>query len=195
MLLDAGYGNNSELRTDITALDLPYVAGIVPTTTVWAPVTEPLPPKKWSGHGRRPTRLRRDAKPRPVSVKEFALGLSKRTWRTIEWREGTAEPLTSRFARMRVRAAHGDDQRSECRAPEWLSIEWPKGEDAPTKYWLSTLADNIPFDRLVDIAKLRWRIERDYQELKQEVGLGHSRGEDGAASITTPRCATQPTDS
>jgi len=175
-LLDAGYGNNSELRTEITAMELVYVAGIVPTTTVWAPGTGPLPPKKWSGHGRRPKRLRRDARHRPVSVKELALGLSKRTWRTIEWREGTAEPLTSRFARVRVRAAHGDDQRTECRAPEWLLIEWPKGEDEPTKYWLSTLADDIAFDRLVDIAKLRWRIERDYQELKQEVGLGHFEG-------------------
>jgi SRSO17 transposase len=176
VLLDAGYGNNSELRTDITALDLTYVAGIVPTTTVWAPGTGPLPPKKWSGHGRRPTRLRRDARHRPVSVKELALGLSKRAWRTIEWREGTAEPLTSRFARVRIRAAHGDDQRTECRAPEWLLIEWPKGEDVPTKYWLSTLAQDIAFPRLVDIAKLRWRIERDYQELKQEVGLGHFEG-------------------
>jgi SRSO17 transposase len=175
-LLDAGYGNNSELRTEITAMELIYVAGIVPTTTVWAPGTGPLPPKKWSGHGRRPTRLRRDARHRPVSVKELALGLSKRTWRTIEWREGTAEPLTSRFARVRVRAAHGDDQRTECRTSEWLLIEWPKGEDEPTKYWLSTLADDIAFDRLVDIAKLRWRIERDYQELKQEVGLGYFEG-------------------
>jgi len=174
--LDAGYGNNSELRTEVTAMELTYVAGIVPTSTVWAPGTGPLPAKKWSGHGRRPTRLRRDARHRPVSVKELALGLSKQAWRTIEWREGTAEPLTSRFARVRVRAAHGDDQRTECRAPEWLLIEWPKGEDVPTKYWLSTLAQDIAFPRLVDLAKLRWRIERDYQELKQEVGLGHFEG-------------------
>ena len=66
-------------------------------------------------------------------------------------------------------------QRTECRASEWLLIEWPRGEE-PTKYWLTTLADDIAFDRLVDIAKLRWRIERDYQELKQEVGLGHFEG-------------------
>ena len=55
-------------------------------------------------------------------------------------------------------------------------MEWPEGEDAPTRYWLSTLPKNIAFDRLVDTAKLRWRIERDYQELKQEVGLGHYEG-------------------
>jgi SRSO17 transposase len=146
------------------------------TTTLWAPGTAPLPPKRWSGRGRPTTRLGRDAGHQPISAKELALGLSKRAWRTIEWREGTAEPLASRFARVRVRVAHRDDQRAHPRAQEWLLIEWPKGEAEPTKYWLSTLADDIAFDRLVDLAKLRWRIERDYQELKQEVGLGHFEG-------------------
>jgi SRSO17 transposase len=175
-LFDAGYGNNSVFRSEVTALGLTYVAGIVPTTTVWADGTAPLPPKRWSGRGRRPTRLRRDAKHRPVAVKELALSLSRRAWRTIEWREGSAAPLASRFARVRVRIAHRDEQRSEPHAPEWLLIEWPKGEKEPTKYWLSTLPADIAFDRLVDLAKLRWRIERDYQELKQEVGLGHFEG-------------------
>jgi SRSO17 transposase len=175
-VLDAGYGNNSELRADITALDLTYVAGILSTTTAWAPGTRPLAARKWSGRGRPPTRLRRDAKHQPTSVKELALRLPKRAWRTVQWREGAAEPLASRFARVRVRIAHRDDQRADLRPQEWLLIEWPRGEAAPTKYWLSTLADDIAFDRLVDIAKLRWRIERDYQELKQEVGLGHFEG-------------------
>jgi len=176
VLLDAGYGNNSELRTEITTLDLTYVAGILSTTTVWAPGTAPLPPKRWSGRGRPTTRLRRDAKHQPVAVQELALGLSQRAWRTIEWREGTAAPLVSRFARLRVGVAHRDDQRADPGPPEWLLIEWPKGEAEPTKYWLSTLPDDITFDRLVDLAKLRWRIERDYQELKQEVGLSHFEG-------------------
>jgi SRSO17 transposase len=175
-LLDAGYGNNSELRAEITALDLRYVAGILSTTTVWAPGTGPLPPKRWSGQGRPPTRLRRDGKHQPISVKELALGLSKRAWRRIEWREGSAEPLASRFARVRIRVAHRDDQRADLRGLEWLLIEWPKDEAEPTKYWLSTLPAAIAFDCMVDLAKLRWRIERDYQELKQEVGLGHFEG-------------------
>ena len=80
VLLDAGYGNNSELRADITALDLTYVAGILSTTTVWLPGTAPLPPKRWSGRGRPTTRLRFDGRRQPVSVKELALGLSKRAW-------------------------------------------------------------------------------------------------------------------
>jgi SRSO17 transposase len=176
VLMDSAYGNNSDLRADITALGLSYVVGILSNTTVWAPDTGPLPAKKWSGRGRLPKLLRRDAKHRPVSVKELALGLPKRAWHTIEWREGTAERLRSRFARVRVRVARRDFERSESRAEEWLLIEWPEGEKEPTKYWLSTLPEDITAQRLVYVAKLRWRIERDYQELKQEVGLGHFEG-------------------
>ena len=176
VLMDAGYGNNSELRADITALGLTYVAGILSTTTVWAPGTGPLPAKKWSGIGRPPTLLRRDGKHQPISVKELALGLPKRAWRVVKWREGSAEWLSSRFARVRVRAARRDFKLTESRPEEWLLIEWPEGEKEPTKYWLSNLPKDIAFRQLVDIAKLRWRIERDYQELKQEVGLGHFEG-------------------
>jgi SRSO17 transposase len=176
VLMDAAYGNNSDLRADITALRLAYVVGILSNTTVWAPGTGPLPAKKWSGRGRPPKRLRRNAEHWPVSVKDLALGLSKRAWRTIEWREGSAERLSSRFARVRVRVARRDEKRTESRPEEWLLIEWPKGEKEPTKYWLSTLPKDITFPRLVDLAKLRWRIERDYQDLKQEVGLGHFEG-------------------
>ena len=112
----------------------------------------------------------------PISVKELALGLPDEAWRVIEWREGTNDVLEGRFARVRVHAAHRDNLRSELRPEEWLVIEWPETEAEPTKYWLSTLPEDIPFDRLVDAIKLRWRIERDYQELKQEVGLGHYEG-------------------
>jgi len=176
VLMDAGYGCNTSLRTGISALALCYVAGILSQTCVWAPGRAPLPPKKWSGRGRHPKLIRRDDKHQPVAVKELALGLPRRAWRTIEWREGTAEWLSSRFARVRVRAAHHDYKLTDSRPEEWLLIEWPKGEDEPTKYWLSTLPAKISFRDLVDTAKLRWRIERDYQELKQEVGLGHYEG-------------------
>jgi SRSO17 transposase len=176
VLMDAGYGCNTALRTGISALELHYVAGILPNTSVWASGTGPLPPKKWSGNGRPPKLIRRDDKHRPISVKELALGLPKRAWRTIVWREGTTDLLSSRFARVRIRAAHCDYNLTEGRSEEWLLIEWPKGEDAPTKYWLSTLPQDTTFRSLVDMTKLRWRIERDYQELKQEVGLGHYEG-------------------
>ena len=128
------------------------------------------------GRGRRPKLIRRDDKHQPISVKELALGLRKRAWRTIKWREGSSDWLCSRFARVRVRAAHHDYKLSESRPEEWLLIEWPEGEKEPTKYWLSNLPKDITFRALVDLTKLRWRIERDYQELKQEVGLGHFEG-------------------
>jgi len=109
-----------------------------------------------------------------MTAEVLARGLPQRAWKTITWREGSAEPLRSRFARVRVRARGEGCTHNE---PEgWLLIEWPKGETAPTKYWLSSLPRNIAFDRLVDITMMRWRIERDYQDLKQEVGLGHFEG-------------------
>ena len=166
-LMDPAYGNDARLRISITALQLNYVAGILSKTLVWAPGTGPQP-------GHRPSHRGRRAAPDLISVKDLALAQPATAWRTIRWREGTNDWLTSRFARVRVRVAH----RHLTAAPveEWLLIEWPQGEEAPTKYWLSTLAEDISFRALVDIAKLRWRIERDYQELKQEIGLGHYEG-------------------
>ena len=93
VLMDAGYGTDTDLRTSVTALGLSYVAGIQPQTSVWAPGTGPWPPKNWSGQGRPPKLLRRDGKHQPISVKKLALGLPTRAWRKVTWREGTAEPL------------------------------------------------------------------------------------------------------
>src|SRR3954469_23180895 len=176
ILMDAGYGSDTQLRTDVTALGFPYVAGILSNTSVWAQGTAPLPPKPWSGRGRPPKLMRRDGEHQPTSVKALALALGPAAWTEICWREGAAGRLTSRFARVRVRAAHRDYWLGELRPEEWLLIEWPEGEKEPTKYWLSTLPEDISFERLVELAKLRWRIERDYQDLKQELGLGHFEG-------------------
>ena len=151
LLIDASYGSNSRLRSGVSALGLSYVAAIVATVKVRAA----------SDHGGLEQRM---------SVKQLALSLPKHAWRTITWREGTNERLSSRFARVRVRTA------PIRRASGTLLIEWPEGESEPTKYWLSTLDKNISFRRLVDFAKMRWRIERDYQDLKQEIGLGHYEG-------------------
>jgi SRSO17 transposase len=155
VLMDASYGSNADLRGGVSALALSYVAGIIDWIKV-QPVRDGITSKE------------------RVSVKELALSLPKHAWRTITWREGSATKLSSRFARVRVRTApiRGASQRGE----ETLLIEWPKDAPEPTKYWLSTLDPKIPFRRLVDLAKMRWRIERDYQELKQEIGLGHYEG-------------------
>jgi SRSO17 transposase len=155
VLMDASYGSNSALRAGISALALSYVAGVVPTIKVCAV-------------------SKRDVLGRRKSVKELALSLPKHAWRTITWREGTNDRLCSRFARVQVHTA--PIRRAAERAEETLLIEWPEGEAEPTKYWLSTVDKNISLRQLVDTAKMRWRVERDYQELKQEVGLGHYEG-------------------
>jgi SRSO17 transposase len=94
----------------------------------------------------------------------------------VEWREGTNAKLSSRFAALRVRAAHRDEGHRALRKEQWLLIEWPGGQTEPTKYWLSTLPATTQLSELVETAKMRWRIERDYQELKQEFGLSHYEG-------------------
>lgn len=108
----------------------------------------------------------------PVSVEQLARELPAQAWRTVSWREGTAGPLSSRFARVRVRAAH----RNQARDEEWLIIEWAEGADEPTHYWFSNLPKSLPWQAMIDTVMGRWRIERDYQELKQELGLGHYEG-------------------
>jgi len=176
VLMDPAYGNDSKLRAGIGELGLTYVAGILPTTMVWRPGEAPLPPAPRSGRGRPARRLRRDETHRPVAAKTLALELATDAWQQITWRDGSNTPLTSRFARWRVRPAHDDAKRSEPAAEEWLLIEWPEGEAEPDHYWLCTLPADTALERMVDQAKLRWRIERDYLELKQEVGLGHYEG-------------------
>lgn len=154
-LMDAGYGANTALREGITALGLSYVAGILPHTTVWAPGIEPPRPKAWSGRGRPPKLMRRSARHRPVQVKDLALSLPAKAWRTIRWREGSADWLSSRFARIRVRPAHRDYNLTTARPEEWLLIEWPKGEDEPIKYWLSTLPEDIALNRPGNLGGIR----------------------------------------
>jgi SRSO17 transposase len=144
--------------------------------TVWAPGTQPLPARTWSGRGRRTKLLRRDGNVKPVKVSELAKSLARRAWKTVRWRQGTKGDLVSRFAAVRIRPSHRDYWRAEPWPEEWLLVEWPEGEDAPAKYWLSTLPAGTPIATLVDTAKLRWRIERDFQDLKQEIGLDHYEG-------------------
>jgi len=176
VLADPAYGNDTGFRQAVAKLELNYVLGIQSTTTVWPPGTQPLPAPEYSGRGRPANRVRRDAEHAPVSAKQLALSLPARIWKTVTWREGTRHPLRSRFAAVRIRAAHRDHKLTQPREPEWLLIEWPRGESEPRKYWMSNLAKNIRLRDLVALAKQRWIIERDYEELKQELGLGHFEG-------------------
>jgi SRSO17 transposase len=174
LLADAGYGNDSTFRDSLTALDIPYAVGVSNDMTAWPPGITPLPPKKWNGRGRRPTNLRRNARRKPLSVKKIAMSLPAEAYKTVKWREGTSKELSSRFAAVRVRAAQKETKKQ--RSEEWLIIEWPENEKEPTKYILSTLSDSMDLAELVRIAHLRWRIERDFQELKDELGLNHFEG-------------------
>ena len=117
VLMDAGYGANTDLRMDIAALGLSYVAGILPNTTVWAPGLAPLRPKTWSGRGRPPKLIRRDRNHQPISVKQLAVGLPAKAWRTIAWREGSAETAVLAFC---------SDTRS-CRPSRLQSHQEPPG--------------------------------------------------------------------
>lgn len=177
VLGDAGFGVVTAFRDGLTERGMQYILGITGEVTVWPTGQQPLPPKPWSGTGRKPTALRRDADHRPVTVTALATALPASSWTTVTWREAAnGKPLTSRFAAVRIRPAHRDHQRSEPRPEEWLLIEWPPGEDAPTKYALSNLPATTCLNDLVRLYKLRWRIEHDYLELKDQLGLDHFEG-------------------
>jgi SRSO17 transposase len=176
VVVDAGYGVDTAFRHKLSALGFTYVVGITGAVSVWPEGQAPLPPKPWVGRGLKPTRLRHDAEHRSLSTRALAMQLPTRRFHTVTWRQGTNEALSSRFAALRVRCAHRDHLRVEPHPEQWLLIEWPRGEAEPTKYFLSTLPAATALKELVRVAKLRWRIERDYQELKQELGLGHFEG-------------------
>jgi len=176
LLADAAYGSDSRFRAEITAMGLTYAVGVQSRLSVWPAGVGPLAPEPRAGRGRKPTRARRDAEHKPVSAEALAIKLPEEAWRTVAWREGSNETLSSRFAAVRVRSASQDWEFAAPPALEWLLIEWPEGEKAPTKYWLSTLPEDATLEVLVDTAKLRWRIERDYEELKSEIGLAHFEG-------------------
>jgi SRSO17 transposase len=175
VLADAGYGNVTEFREALVEREMLYAVGIAAETTVWKPGMLPLPPKEWSGKGPRPSAWRTTPDNRPIAASALAAELPARAWKTITWRQGSEDPLTSRFAAVRVRAAHRQAC-SELRPEEWLVIEWPANEPAPTKYHLSNLPPTITLKKLVQTLHMRWRIERDYQELKDEIGIDHFEG-------------------
>jgi SRSO17 transposase len=176
VVADAGYGVVTKFREALTSRHLSYAVGISAETSVWPPGREPDGPAPYSGRGGAQKRLQRRPENLPLSARQLAFELGPSAWRSVRWREGTRGVMGSRFAALRVRPAHRDYKRTTPREREWLLVEWPKGEKEPTKYWLSTVPAGIEIDELVRLAKIRWRIERDYQELKDEIGLDHYEG-------------------
>lgn len=174
--MDAGYGRATEFRDELAARQLQYIAAVRPDTTVWPPGKAPLP--RESSRATEGKRVLRGRSPdhKPMTVAALADSLPASAWRTVWYRQGTNGDMRSRCALLRVRAAHQDYWRQEPRPIEWLLIEWVDGEAKPTKFWLSNLPPGTRIANIVRLAHIRWRIERDYEELKQELGLDHYEG-------------------
>ena len=176
VLADEVYGSNREFREGVADLRLDYSLAVRSNTTVWALQRQPLPPKPWSGKGRRATRMRRDQTHQPITVERLARELPETVWREVTWRAGSKGMLRSRFTALRVRPAYGDDRKGGLQPEQWLLIEWPSGTAEPSGYWLGRLPGKLSLKKLVGISKHRWVIERDYEELKGELGLAHYEG-------------------
>lgn len=173
VLADAAYGTETHWRDQLSERGLQYMVGVRDNTKVWWGTHQPAPMPPVSRKGGRPrTRPIRNARHQPSSVHEVAQALAPRQFRRISWREGAAEPLHSRFAALRVRPAHNGQPHDE----QWLLIEWPQSDPEPRHYWFSTLPADTSLKTLAATAQGRWRIERDYQELKSELGLHHYEG-------------------
>jgi SRSO17 transposase len=179
LLVDAGYGEITEFREAIGERGYPYIVGMGGDPVVWSPGTAPAAPSEWRrppGHTG-PARTRfRDGKYSPVSLLDLATALGRKACRSVRWREGAKGTQHSRFGAVRVRTAHLHYRGRAPGPEEWFLYEWPANEPAPTKFWLSNLPANTSLKELVRLAKLRWRVERDYQELKEEIGLDHFEG-------------------
>jgi SRSO17 transposase len=177
ILGDGAYGDITEFRSGLDDRDLEYVLDVKAGTSAFGEDAQRERPD-YRGRGRPPAaRYRRD----PSSLRDLALAAGKQTAVTVTWREGTRGKMSSRFLALRVRPANIELRHAAHKADEdlpvrWLICEWPAKADEPTKYWLSNLPADTPLKRLVRLGKLRWRIEHDYRELKDALGLDHFEG-------------------
>jgi SRSO17 transposase len=178
VVADSAYGNSFEFREQLRQRRLSYVLAVESKTVVWTgdPKAVPVPPSAPVGRPRRYPPL--GTTPAAQDLPTVARLLPQTAWKKVTWRAGSRGPQQSRFARLKVWAAHGwRKQEHPERVAEWLLIEWPEGASEPTKYWLAQLGPGLPgLRRLVRMAHARWRIEMDYRELKDELGLDHFEG-------------------
>ena len=182
VLADSGYGNNREFRLGLGERDYKYVVGVNNDTAVWTDGRLPLSPEarlktRKPGRGRKPTGWGRDLK--PESVKEVAHRADADDWDWYVWKNGEhegAKERSGRFCAKRVRHAYRASVGHPPGDEQWLLIQWNGEDDEPSNYWLSTLPPTEAVERLVYLAKLRWRVERDYQDMKGQLGLDHFEG-------------------
>jgi SRSO17 transposase len=170
---DGGYGDITAFRTGLEERELEYVVQVKGVTSAQPADAVPVA-SEYQGRGRPPVPRYPE---KPVSLKDLVLAAGRRQVRTVGWREGDRGPLSSQFIALRVRPANDAQGDEDGVLPErWLLAEWPADKDEPVKYWLSNLPDQTPIVTLVRLAKLRWRVEHDYRELKQCLGLDHYEG-------------------
>ena len=177
VVADSFYGDDFGFRQALRDRGLSYAVQVEPRTVVWTEDPNlPLPPPKPRGRPRQYPPP--EALPPPQNLRSLAEQLPASAWRTVTWRQGSRGPQCSRFALLPVWAAHGwRKQEHPPRVPEWLLVEWPKESNEPTKYWLARLGSQRPgLRRLVRTARARWRVELDYRQLKEELGLDHYEG-------------------
>lgn len=178
VLGDCAYGDKTELRARLESAARQYVLGVSADTTVFAPATVfEVPEPRTAGSGAQTTRPRPDRKPERIG--ELIARQPDSAWQSVTFRDGAdGEPISSRFCFLRVRAGHGWEKARAFAPPrlEWLIAEWPERREQPTDYWISNLHDDAPLEQLARLARLRWKIELDYKQLKGELGLDHYEG-------------------
>lgn len=175
VLGDEAYGDNTALRERLHHAERPYVLAVGAQTAVYAPETVFAVPERTSAKGRPPTRPRPDRE--PELVKALIARQGQGAAQTLTFRDGPdGEPITSQFIFLRVRAAHQIPAQVGAPRQEWLIVEWPDGHDQPTDYWISNLPADTPHEHIAVLARLRWKIELDYRELKGHLGLDHYEG-------------------
>lgn len=176
VVADAFYGRVTEFRDGLTERKLQYVLGTDEQMACWVGEVPAVPrPSRRTGRPRKGERYDY-GNHRPLSALQVAQQLPPTAWQEITWNQGSKGPLRSRFAAVRIHAAHDYYYGVPPRDEEWLLIEWPEGEPKPTDYWISNLPADLPLIELVRFGKMRWHVEQDYQQLKEELGLDHFEG-------------------
>ena len=182
VVADAGYGDTTAFRLALTERDLDYVVAIKGTTSAHPADAVPVTPARTPGRGRPPGPSYPDP---PSNCKDLIMAVGRGARRKVTWRRGTRTGPTNRtaamrseFTALRIRPANRDIPRADdgTLPEQWLIAEWPAGAPEPTDYWLASLPADTPISTMVRLAKIRWRIEHDYRELKTGVGLDHFEG-------------------
>jgi SRSO17 transposase len=174
VLADSGYGEVTEFRDELVERGLRYVVGVPGNHLVWPPGADPRVPKR-TGKAGRPRTQCRDADVQPIQIAKLVEGIPRNRYKTVSWRPGSRGHISSKFLFYRVRSAERHTKGRPPGEEQWLIAEWPESEKGP-KFHFSNLPASITTKELVRTTKLRWRVERDYQEMKGELGLDHFEG-------------------